>query len=245
MRKYLSKFTSVEEATSYKGELIAPHVSYIEDPQYVLFSEGIQAGEVVEVSSNADNPAFLQAGGNVGGTLETRFILVDGQNQMILSSNGKVIVKSIQGGEVVQETYGALSDTTVTINADAGTEVVIYGDVTKIDNVLSYPRNIFASLDVSKNTALTYLSCVNCIGLTSLDVSKNTALTYLACNDCTDLTSINGIAVNSEVSTTIASVITNATSVDGTVTLRQGDEFNQTIIDAAMDKGWDVQYYAS
>ena len=236
---------------------------------------------------NIQNPAFLQAAGTVGGTLETRFVLVEGQNQIGLSSNGEVIVKSIQGGEVVRETYGELSNTIVTINADASTEVVIYGDVTKIDNIIQYPQNIFASLDVSKNTALTYLACVNCTGLTSLDMSKNTALTYLDCNgctgltnlnvskntaltdfdcdgctgltsldvskntaltyfvcgNCTGLTSINGIAVDSNVSTAIASAITDATSVDGTVTLRQGDEFNQTIIDAAMEKGWDVQYY--
>ena len=44
---------------------------------------------------------------------------------------------------------------------------------------LSCDSNQLTSLDVSKNTALTYLSCHS--KLTSLDVSKNTALTRLYC----------------------------------------------------------------
>ena len=76
-----------------------------------------------------------------------------------------------------------------------------------------------------------------------MDVSANTALTNLNCSENSTLLTIDGIGVNEDVATNIASAITDATSVDGTVTLRQGDEFNQTIIDAAMEKGWDVQYY--
>ena len=103
--------------------------------------------------------------------------------------------------------------------------------------------NQLTSLDVSANTALTKLYCeIN--QLTSLDISANTALTDLNCGNNETLLTIDGIGVNESVATNIASAITNATSVDGTVTLRQGDEFNQTIIDAAMDKGWDVQYYS-
>ena len=107
---------------------------------------------------------------------------------------------------------------------------------------LDCSSNQLTSLDLSANTALTNLRCtVN--QLTSLDLSANTALTNLDCGSNDYITTINAVAVNSDVASTIAGVITYATSVDGTVTLRQGDEFNQTIIDAAMDKGWDVQYY--
>ena len=128
---------------------------------------------------------------------------------------------------------------------------------------LNCNNNELTSLDVSENTALTYLDCnsnqltlldvsentaltdILCFNnqLTSLDVSENTALTYLNCASNLNITAIQSVAVNSDVANSIASLITDATSVDGTVTLRQGDEFNQTIIDAAMDKGWDVQYY--
>ena len=102
--------------------------------------------------------------------------------------------------------------------------------------------NQLTSLDVSANTALTYLNC-STNQLTSLDVSANTALTGLDCSNNQTLLTIDGIGVNESVADSIASAITDASSVDGTATLRQGDEFNQTIIDAAMEKGWDVQYY--
>ncbi len=107
---------------------------------------------------------------------------------------------------------------------------------------LSCASNQLTSLNVSANTALTYLDCES-NQLTSLNVSANTALTELSCESNSTLLTIDGIGVNNDVATSIATAITDATSVDGTVTLRQGDEFNQTIIDAAMDKGWDVQYY--
>ena len=107
--------------------------------------------------------------------------------------------------------------------------------------VLDCGPNQLTSLDVSNNAALNYLYC-NFNQLTSLDVSNNAALTHLDCGFNGTLTTIDGIGVHSSVATSIASAITKATSVDGTVTLRQGDEFNQTIIDAAMEKGWDVQY---
>ena len=63
------------------------------------------------------------------------------------------------------------------------------------------------------------------------------------CYDNSTLLTIDGIGVNEGVANNIAYAITEATSLDGTVTLRQGDGFNQIIINAAMDKGWDVQYY--
>ncbi len=49
--------------------------------------------------------------------------------------------------------------------------------------------NLLTTLDVSKNTELTYLSCRDNRLMTSLDVSKNTELTYLSCynNPLTDL----------------------------------------------------------
>ena len=107
---------------------------------------------------------------------------------------------------------------------------------------LDCASNQLTSLNVSANTALTCLYC-EYNQLTSLNVSANTALTELSCESNSTLLTIDGIGVNNDVATSIATAITDATSVDGTVTLRQGDEFNQTIIDAAMDKGWDVQYY--
>jgi hypothetical protein len=50
MGKYLSKFTSVEEATNYEGELIAPHVSLVN--KAFVFSDTAPAGIHVKVSIN-------------------------------------------------------------------------------------------------------------------------------------------------------------------------------------------------
>ena len=72
----------------------------------------------------------------------------------------------------------------------------LYNQLTSLDvsrnTALTYldcDDNLLPSLDVSRNTALTYLSCaVN--ELTSLDVSANTELTDLACNS-NELTSLD------------------------------------------------------
>ena len=118
----------------------------------------------------------------------TRMVLTeDGGGQVQLSANGLVIVEYMQDGEKVRNTYSALSDTYVLI--PAGVEATVYGSVTHIN--YDEGENIFSSLDVSKNTALTYLSCYGCTGLNSLDLSKNTELTSLDCNGCQNLLMLN------------------------------------------------------
>ena len=106
---------------------------------------------------------------------------------------------------------------------------------------LNCNSNGITSLDVSANTALTDLNC-NVNKLTSLDVSANTALTSLNCASNINITTIQSVAVNNSVASAIASLISDATSTTGTVTLRNGDEFNSTISDAATEKGWTVEY---
>lgn len=141
---------------------------------------------------NLNNPAFLQMAGNVGGEKTvTRFVFVEGQNQVQLSANGSAVIESVQDGEIVRETYSALNDTAVTINADSDTEVVIYGAVTKFSIYPTFPHDVIKSLDVSKNTALTYLGLGGCKSLASLDVSENTVLNFLNLGDCTSLTSLD------------------------------------------------------
>jgi Leucine-rich repeat (LRR) protein len=50
-------------------------------------------------------------------------------------------------------------------------------------------QNNIKTLDVSQNTALTYLNCSD-TGISSIDISKNTALTYLSCGE-NSITSID------------------------------------------------------
>lgn len=51
MRKYLSKFNSVAEATAFEGELVAPHVSYVENG--LAFSGNLAVDTPVKISLNA------------------------------------------------------------------------------------------------------------------------------------------------------------------------------------------------
>ena len=144
---------------------------------------------------------------------EIRFVFVEGENSVKLSASGLVIIESVQGGEKVREMYSALNETNVTINADADTEVVVYGSVTKFTSFTTYPHNTIKSLDVSKNTALTDLYCGGCTGITSLDVSKNTALTNLYCYGCTGITSLD-LSKNTALTTLDCSGCTGLTSLD-------------------------------
>ena len=106
------------------------------------------------------------------------------------SANGVVYIDSIKNGVKVRQTLVSPSYESVTIQNDANTEIVVWGEVTKL-NAGDDANTGLTSLDLSKNTALTDLYCSNCTGLTSLDVSKNTALTILSCNGCTGLTSLD------------------------------------------------------
>ena len=77
--------------------------------------------------------------------------------------------------------------------------------------ILNCERNHLTSLDVSKNTALTRLSCGENHELTSLNVSKNTALTELECsyNQLTSLDVSKNIAL-----TKLACSFSQLTSLD-------------------------------
>src|SRR5574344_764902 len=71
-----------------------------------------------------------------------------------------------------------------TTKAQSGTKTKIasFADIANFPNLdtLDCALNSLTSLDVSKNTKLTYLACYD-NQLTSLDVSANTLLTYLGC----------------------------------------------------------------
>ena len=70
--------------------------------------------------------------------------------------------------------------------------IIITGNITKFTCSDNDPNDSYfklTRLDVSNNTALTYLNCSN-NQLTNLDVSKNTALTYLDCSE-NQLTSLD------------------------------------------------------
>ena len=161
------------------------------------------------------SPVFLQSagragkGGHVGKiTLFTQFA-----NPSIdsISCTGEIIVSSIYNGEKKIEIYSDLNGETLSIQADANTQIVISGvDITyfEIDTINTGYTKIsdkntaltellcnscyaLTELDVSENTALTQLNCDNCYLLTALNVSKNTAITQLSCSYCYALTALD------------------------------------------------------
>ena len=112
---------------------------------------------------------------------------------------------------------------------------------TALQTLYCYDCTGLTSLDLAANTALQTLYCNNCTGLTSLDLAANTALQTLECNNCTGLTSIKYGASNSDVSTSIAGAITDATAADGTVYTDSQGAYYSTIADAATNKGWTIE----
>ena len=137
-----------------------------------------------------------------------------------LSCNGTITIESTKDGETVTETYNNLKDTLVEIQADADTEILIYGYVTDLyftayseededysgftdlssldlseTNVLKALsvdyNSVLEELDVTHNTNLQTLICGDMENLTGIDVSKNTKLTYLYCAYCEGITELN------------------------------------------------------
>ena len=205
-----------------------------------------------------------------------------------ITCTGDIQVHTIYNGLATTEIYSNLTDTAVSLKADAETLVRIVGDVTAITFPYDghYPGDTsgqprlktiitancrslksltvksalnLTSLDLSKNTALTYLDCSyckitsldlskntaltslycrECTGITSLDLSKNTALTTLDCTSCTSLTSLRCNAYNEGVTSNLSAEITNATSTTGTVTVFAPLTYASTIKTAATTKGW-------
>ena len=252
--------------------------------------------------------AFAQAAGRAGKGEPVGKIILNTQfadpTITNISCTGEIKVSSIKNSAPLVETYTDLDEETLSIQADANTQIIISGaeitgfqlddavNFTKISakntaltsfgcsnnyqlttldlsknnaltqlnctnnyalTALDVSKNtaltilycaqcyLLTALDVSENTALTQLSCSSCYQLTAIDLSKNTALTQLSCSSCAKLVSISYPATNSDVSTAIATVITNADAADGTVYTDSEGAYYSTIETAANNKGWTIE----
>ena len=83
----------------------------------------------------------------------------------------------IDGGVLTANISGLIS---LDVNTQSISDLTGIEDFTALE-VLNCYDNQLTSLDVSQNTALTYLNCSENDELTSIDVTQNTALTYLYC----------------------------------------------------------------
>ena len=158
---------------------------------------------------------------------------------MGLSCVGNIIITSTKNGETIVRSYANLSDTQVSVLADANTEIIIEGDVTLFRNARDYGGWVgftsitefdcsksallesvilckctsLTSLNLSANTALTSLDCRDCTGLTALDLSANTALTSLHCGACTGLTTLD-LSANTALTSLECYACTGLTTLD-------------------------------
>lgn len=170
-----------------------------------------------------------------------------------LSCNGQIIIESIKDGAPVINKYYNLDKVMVEIEADSDTIVSIRGYVTELlfsvyndDPDIDDWEGCFdiATINTSNNAILKKLSIALCESIEELDLAANTQLQTLYCNSCTGLTSISYPATNSNVSTSVANAITNASSSDGTVYTDSSGDYYNTIETAATAKGWTVEQIA-
>lgn len=211
----------------------------------MLTPYGLQIGEVktnnqtIKIMKNFIlSPEWLQSAGNVG-VPKTRFVLTeDSGSKVQLSANGSVIVEYVQDGEIVRNTYIALSDTYVPI--PAGVEATVYGDVT----VINYDENnnIFSLLDVSKNTALTELNCSNCTGLTLLDIQNTDQLNNgnLFFGISTNLMTLQVAGTSAWAYEQVESWLSGDAPSGGTILVDENTP--EGVITAATGKSWAVEY---
>ena len=169
----------------------------------------------------------------------TRMVLTENSGgEVQLSANGLVIVEYMQNGEKVRNTYSSLSDTYVQI--PSGVEATVYGAVTVINSEGN--SNIFSSLDVSKNTALTYLDCNGCTGLTLLDIQNTSALANgtIVDQSLANLTTLQVAGTSAWAYEKVESWLNDYAPNDGELYIDENTP--QSVITAAEAKNWEVKY---
>ena len=185
------------------------------------------------------SPAFLQAAGQAGkekfSGIKLFTLATDPEISNITGTD--VVVKTIKGGVIHEDTYESLEGNTLSISADKNTEIVITGTITECE---IGSNTIYSRISV-KNTALTNLDCNSCYALQELNLSANTALTSLNCSGCSALQELKYPAINEDVSTAIAGAIADAAAADGTVYTDSEGVYYSTIADAATAKGWTIE----
>ena len=203
-----------------------------------------------------------------------------------MSSEGNIYICTTYNGARTVESYTNLERTAVSIKADAGTLIRIVGNLTYISLPYDgdYPESggtkrvesintnscrtlqtliikgisSITSLDLSQNTALTYLNCLF-TGITSLDLSQNTALTYLNClfsgitsldlsqntalaviniSSCNKLTSISCTAAEQTIAKDVSDFISQHDYLKGTVTVYAPLTYASIISTTASEEGW-------
>ena len=109
-----------------------------------------------------------------------------------ITCHGDVVVISTKNGSQLKESYRDLDNVQLSIQADADTNVIIYGDITQFV-VKQYGQGCSDLTEINTSHApnLTKLICDGNNNITSLDVSNNNKLTSLSVEWCRGLSSID------------------------------------------------------
>ena len=136
------------------------------------------------------SPVFLQAAGRAGKNKNNKIILttVNGDSTIdSLSGTGEIRVESIKNGTKQIATYSNPSSLAVSVSADKGTTVTLFGDVTSI----SASRNTEFDKVVINSTALTSVSFTRMYEMRSLDIINAPSLATLDIGNSTEIVRAN------------------------------------------------------
>ena len=181
-----------------------------------------------------------------------------------VTTNGVFSVHSIKNGEAVVQKYQAYDEYSLSIQADANTDIYIYGDVTKIyfgntsknitsitavcDTLVSVDASYqsFIEVDLSKSVNVTALKLYYNGALERLYIGECTSLYLTAQNIYTGISDIECAATIEATATAIATIINGSSSVGtGRIVKVFGDlTYADTIKTAADAKGWTYKHIA-
>lgn len=171
-----------------------------------------------------NNPAFLQAVGSVSAasSIVVRFASPEFRLEINRGTGGTVFVTRTLNGET--STYPSEIDSSgnISITADSQTNVTIIGDITSLTD---------ATVD-GYYIELEYLDISKCRSLASISLG----------DDLRELGEIKTRATSMDVAYGIATIIRDSPA-DGVVYLKQGDEYNDSVLTAARNSGWEVRYF--
>ena len=141
---------------------------------------------------------FMQAGCAKGKKEQLSFIPKNAVNRLTFSNVGVCKITHTVSGQQMTTTVPDGTHEQFSINADAGTDIIMNGIVTKLQLMGSGPSNPIISIDTTMAASIEYLR----VGgeITSLDLSNNTKLQTLNCNSCTGITSLD-LSNNTELQT--------------------------------------------
>lgn len=153
------------------------------------------------------NPIFLQAASNISRSfsgVKLQYNIADPEINSVTGS-GDVTVRSIKDGRVIKEVYTNPSSTTISVEADAYTEIIITGSVTEINEdstntlISVYAQNSTLTslilegstspqeVTLINNTTLASVSAVDCSSVLKAKISSNTAAPTLDFGNCQKL----------------------------------------------------------